>query len=67
MNHIQEKDIVRLKRNVDHELQQGLVGTVLQCHSDKLEIHFPLQGKNIHAQLPLQDIEFVTRSEMLLR
>lgn len=65
MNNIQQKDIVRLTRNVNHELQQGLLGIVLQCHQNIFEVHFPFQGKNLYAQLPLQDIEFLMSNKIL--
>ncbi|MBD2448954.1 hypothetical protein H6G76_17695 [Nostoc sp. FACHB-152] len=64
MNNIQEKDIVRLTRNVNHELQQGLVGIVLQCHQNYFDVQFPLQGKSLYAQLPVQDVEFLMGSKM---
>jgi hypothetical protein len=64
MNNIQEKDIVRLTRNVNHELHQGLVGIVLQCHQNSFDVHFPLQGKNLYAQLPVQDVEFLMGRRM---
>ncbi|MCC5637518.1 hypothetical protein LC593_17045 [Nostoc sp. CHAB 5844] len=66
MTNIQEKDIVRLTRNVNHELQQGLVGIVVQCHQDNFDVHVPLQGKNLYAQLPRQDIEFLIGSPIRL-
>jgi hypothetical protein len=64
MNNIQEQDIVRLTRNVNHELQQGLVGIVLQRHQDSFDVHFPLQGKNLYAQLTLQDVEFLIANRL---
>jgi len=65
MNNIPDKDIVRLTRNVNDELQQGLLGIVLERHQDKVDVHFPFQGKNLYAQLPPQDVEFLIGSNKL--
>ncbi|MBD2440393.1 hypothetical protein [Nostoc sp. FACHB-110] len=59
MNNIREKDIVRLTRQVNNELHQGLLGIVLHCHPGSFDVHFPLQGKNLYAQLTPEDVEFL--------
>jgi hypothetical protein len=65
MTAIAENDIVRLTRDINHELLEGLVGIVLQCHHSSFDVLFPIPGKNLQAQLLRKDIEFLVGSKSL--
>ncbi|MUG99137.1 hypothetical protein F7734_45345 [Scytonema sp. UIC 10036] len=59
MTPIEKNDLVELKRDVSHELSEGLVGMVLQSDSDGVKVAFPLPGNNVYAQLPREDVKFL--------
>ncbi|MUG91294.1 hypothetical protein F7734_01845 [Scytonema sp. UIC 10036] len=59
MTLIEKNDLVELKRDVSHELSEGLVGMVLQSDSEEVEVKFPLPGNNVYAQLPQEDVKFL--------
>jgi hypothetical protein len=59
MTPIEKDDLVELKRDVDENLSKGLVGMVLENHSDNVEVEFPLPGNSLHAQLPQEDVKFI--------
>jgi hypothetical protein len=63
MTNIQEKDIVKLTRNINDELKEGLVGIVVQCHQDKFDVHFPIPGNDLNAQVSGKDIQFVIETK----
>ncbi|GAA6615103.1 hypothetical protein [Scytonema sp. NUACC26] len=59
MTPVEKNDLVELKRDVNQELSEGLVGIVLQSDSDEVEVEFPLPGNSVHAQLPQEDVKFL--------
>ena len=60
MKTIQKNDVVGLTRSLDGELFEGLVGVVVDCHADGLEVKFPLQGSApLYAKVSLEDVRFL--------
>ncbi|MDZ7961586.1 MAG: hypothetical protein RMY34_27520 [Aulosira sp. DedQUE10] len=62
---IESEDVVKLNKNLNNELQEGLVGIVTQSdqEQDNIDVNFPLPGKNLHAQVSENDIDFLTRAK----
>ncbi|MFL9458343.1 hypothetical protein AB0758_45920 [Tolypothrix bouteillei VB521301_2] len=60
---VEKNDLVELKRGLNPELSEGLVGMVLESNSDEVEVKFPLPGNNVHAQVPQEDVKFLVAVE----
>jgi hypothetical protein len=59
MTPIEKNDLVELQRNVNPDLSEGLVGMVVECNPDNLDVQFPVPGKDLQAQVSREDVKFL--------